>query len=161
MANRWTIASNPLTRQLLADDIFVMMPMLGNRMATITSIFLRTVGTDDLNEVNAIEFLRLSSDGAGGIMLTGFEKLEIGSALNGGFDTSFQLDNDGWSTPPTVAAVLGGARPFNLSHGFRWPRHSGETISVRPTERFGFRIVDTVSASMTWQFQIDYDWIGG
>jgi len=133
------------TRSLTADEVICRVSAPSTAVLLVLEMWFGIVGTDDLNEPNAMEIVRLSSDGTGGSTAL-FKPLEVGSTAFGGSGAS--IDADDWSANPTVSDVLGGAKPFNLATGWDWDWTRSAPITVSPSGRVGFRIVDPLSASM-------------
>lgn len=133
------------TRSLTADEVICRVSAPATSILLVLDMWFGIVGTDDLNEPNGIEICRLSTDGIGGSTAL-FEPRESGSTVFGGSGAA--IDAGDWSTEPTVSDVLGGAKPFNLATGWEWSWTSAGTITVSPSGRIGFRIVDALSASM-------------
>lgn len=133
-------------RQVAADEVVLRVSAPSTASLLVSAMWFGIVGTDDLNETNAMEIVRLSSDGAGGGSPTAEQRSSGDSAFGG---TMASLDANDWTTDPTVSDTLGGARPFNLATGWRWSwAEEGAPITVSPSGRIGFRVVDTLSASM-------------
>lgn len=133
------------TRSLLADEVICRVSAPSTAVVLVLEMWFGVVGTDDLNEPNAMEICRLSSDGSGGGTAL-FEAREEGSTAFGG--TGASIDADDWTAEPTVSDVLGGGKPFNLATGWEWDYTRSGPIVVSPSARIGFRIVDPISASM-------------
>lgn len=135
---------------MAADVVLMTFGDIGNtRLMHVLSMWFNQIGSDQLNEPNAMEIVRTSSTGLGGASATQ-ESHELGNtaALFAG-----SIDDNGWSTAPIMTEVLGGARPFNLSTGWRWsPAPSGRPILVSLTANtyLGFRPVRASSAAITF-----------
>ncbi len=132
-------------RSLLADEVICRVSAPATSILLVLEMWFGMVGSDDKNEPNAIEICRLSTDGSGGSTAL-FEARELGSTAFGG--TGAAIDAGDWTAEPTVSDVLGGARPFNLASGWEWSWTQSAPITVSPSGRIGFRIVDPVSAAM-------------
>jgi len=146
------------SRSLTADEVICRISAPSDAVVFILEAWFGQVGTDDLNEANAIEMVRLSSDGAGGATAL-FESREPGDSAFGG--TGATIDAGDWSTEPTVSDVLGGGTPFNLATGWNWSWTSSGPIVLSPSGRVGFRIVDPVSTSMTFHGGLTILEVGG
>ena len=133
-------------RSLAADEVICRISAPSDAILLVLECWFGIVGTDDLNEPNGMEMVRLSSDGTGGSTVL-FEQRESGDPATGA--TGAAIDAGDWSADPTVSDVLGGATPFNLSTGWNWAWTQSAPIVISPSQRIGFRIVDAISASMT------------
>jgi len=133
------------TRSLVADEVICRISCEAESVLVVLEAWFGIVGTDGLNEPNAMEMVRLSTDGAGGSTVL-FEPREVGDPAFGGSGAA--IDAGDWSTDPTVSDVLGGGTPFNLATGWNWSWTQSAPIVVSPSQRIGFRIVDPLSASM-------------
>jgi len=148
---RILVYSASVTRQLVADDVIAVVNTVPNLMFLILQLYLHQYGNDQLNEPNAIEVLRLTGGQGGGQVMT-VKNYETGDpvaslGLNG-------IDADDWSTPPTPSTVMGGARPFNLSSGWRWAFAGTSPIVITNNNKVGFRIVDTISAVASFNYGV-------
>lgn len=117
------------TRSLEADEVICRISAPSDAVIFVLEAWFGQVGTDNLNEANAIEMVRLSTDGVGGATAL-FEAREPGDAAFGG--TGATIDASDWSTEPTVSDVLGGATPFNLATGWNWTYASAGPIVLSP-----------------------------
>ena len=133
------------TRSLLADEVICRISAPADSVLFVLEAWFGIVGTDNLNEPNVMEMVRLSTDGTGGSTLL-FEPREGNSPVFPG--TGAGIDAGDWTAEPTVSDVLGGGRPFNLATGWNWSWAESDVITVSPSGRIGFRIVDPISASM-------------
>ncbi len=136
----YDLEATEVTRTMVADDVIFRLGAPGaNGIVYILEMWAAVHGTVGLNETNAIEIVRLSGGGAGGAAVTTTEREPNQPAYTG---TNACIDANDWSTPPTVTDVLGGARSFNLDHGWHWSwTKSGSVITVKPNINFGFRVV--------------------
>lgn len=134
-------------RSLTADEVICRVSAPSTAVVLVLEMWFGQVGTDGLNEPNSIEICRLSSDGTGGSTVL-FKARELGSTDFGG--SGLGIDADDWTAEPTVSDVLGGGKPFNLASGWEWSWTQSAPITVSPSGRIGFRIVDPVSAAMNF-----------
>lgn len=134
------------TRSLTADEVICRVSAPATAVVLVLEMWFGIVATDDLNEPNSMEIVRLSSDGTGGVAAV-FTPKEIGSTAFGGSGAT--IDAGDWTAEPTISGTpLGGGKPFNLSVGWEWDWTRSGPIVVSPSGRIGFRIVDPISASM-------------
>ncbi len=133
------------TRSLTVDEVICRISAPSDSILLVLEMWFNIVGTDGLNEPNTMEIVRLSSDGTGGSTAL-FEPREGNSPAFPG--TGAGIDAGDWSADPTVSDVLGGGRGFNLATGWVWSWTESGVITVSPSARIGFRIVDALSASM-------------
>jgi len=104
------------------------------------------ISNSNLNEINALQFVRLSTDGSGGAAMVFEERAPGEPAFSG---TGAAHDADGW-TEPTIANTLDEI-PFNLAGGCEWaPTDEDGYVLVPPSARFGLAIARAPSGSMTW-----------
>lgn len=147
------------SRDPAADEVLFRLSAPADAVLVITEIWWGQGNTDNLNEVNAMSFVRLSTDGTGGATAL-FEQDESGIPATGA--TGAGLDADGWSAQPTVTDTLGGPRPWNLANGFQWaPKDEGDYILLSPSARFGIRMIRSPSAPMQWYGGCKFREIGG
>jgi len=133
------------TRNLAADEVICRISAPATAVVLVLEMWFGIVGTDNLNEPNSMEIVRLSNDGTGGVAVI-FKVRELGSTAFGG--SGVGIDADDWSSQPVVTDVLGGGKSFNLATGWEWDWTRSAPITVSPSGRIGFRIVDALSASM-------------
>jgi len=151
---RYYLGSNAsIVRQIGTDE--VLMSFSNPTNATVILVYelwFSPRGTDFLHENNAMEIVRTSSEGSGGSNMTQ-EALDLGNPVGAGMMLGINVDADGWSTPPPVTDVLGGARPFNLASGWRWTwADTGTPLIISPaTSGIGFRMVWPPSVSLTFE----------
>jgi len=157
---RWAAgpqATRP-NRQLVGGELVCSLSVDSTRVIEVLEMWFSVRGQDNLNEVNAMEIVHTNADGAGSGMVV--EMAEPGGSGNDGVSGVY-VGNAGWGTEPTVARQLGGAHPFNLAYGWRWPaRELAGSITIEGVNGIGFRLVDTLSATMNWHFGILYRKIG-
>jgi len=146
------------TRSLTADEVICRISAPSDAVLLVLEAWFGIVGTDGLNEPNAMEMVRLSSDGTGGATAL-FEARETGDPVTGA--TGAAIDAGDWTAEPTVSDVLGGATPFNLASGWNWSWTQSAPIVVSPSGRVGFRVVDAISASMICHAGLTILEIGG
>ena len=142
---RYDIEFPTFTRSLTADEVICRVSAPADSLMLVEEMWFGIVGTDDLNETNAIELVTLSTDGTGGATPL-FQQRELNAPVFPG--TAASIDADDWTAEPTVSDVHGGAKPFNLATGWEWSWTQSGHLAVPPSGRVGFRIVDALSASM-------------
>ena len=133
------------TRSLEADELICRLSAPSDAVVLLLEAWFGIIASDNLNEPNSMELVRLSTDGTGGGTML-FEQREVGDAAFGG--TGATIDGNDWIAQPTTSDVLGGGTPFNLATGWHWSWTQSAPIVVSPSGRVGFRIVDPISASM-------------
>jgi len=150
-----------ITRSLAADEVLITVNVPFTIYTRVLTLWLLQIGTNGLNEPNAMEIVRCSANGVGGIVAQEGE-WESGNTPKG-LGIAVHIDADGWTTAPPVTDVLGGARPFNLNSGWRWNSSVSKALIISPNTNvhfYGFRIVDAISAAMTFQVGITVAYIG-
>jgi hypothetical protein len=145
------------TRALSSADVIMRVSAPSDAVVLVLEAWFAMIGTDDLNEPNAMQLQRYSTDGSGGATLT-FNPREVGDPATGA--TGAGMDSTGW-TNPTSAGVLGGGMPFNLATGWNWSWTQSAPIVISPSGRAGFRILDAPSASMQFHAGMTILEIGG
>jgi hypothetical protein len=145
------------TRALSIGDVICRVSAPADAILLVLEAWFGMTGSDDLNEPNSIQMVRLSTDGSAGATLL-FEARETGDPATGA--TGAGMDTGGW-TLPTVSDALGGATPFNLATGWNWSWTQSAPIVVSPSARIGFRISDAPSASMDFSGGLTILEIGG
>ena len=131
---------------LAADLVLCRISAAATTALLIKRIWFGQISTSNLNEVNALRFVRLSSDGSGGATMVAEQRSPLDPAFAG---TAVCHDADGW-TEPTISDTLDEI-PFNLAGGFEWaPTDDNGYIVVPPSGRFGLELARAPSASMPW-----------
>jgi len=146
------------SRSLLADEVICRVSAPSDAILMVLEAWFAIIGQDDLNEPNAMEMVRLSTDGTGGSTIL-FEPREVGDPATGA--TGLAIDAGDWTAEPTVSDVLGGGTPFNLATGWQWSWTQSAPIVVSPSGRIGFRIVDPLSTAMNCHVGMTILEIGG
>ena len=144
-------------RALAANDVLcrISAPSTGILLVKRATLWQRLA--HNLNEVNAIGFCRLSTDGSSGAAMTFEETNEFAAAFPG---SGAGMDADGW-TQPTVSGNVFRVSQFNLANGYEWARQDEDDyILVPPSGRIGLRLLTAPSASMTWNLELDLLYLG-
>lgn len=145
-------------RDLAADEVVCRVSAPSTGVLLITRAQFGQSAGSALNENSGVAFVRLSSDGAGGVAMTFDEPIEAAAAFGG---SGAAIDTDGWTTAPTVTGNNLFEGDFNVAGGWDWaPEHEGGYIVVPPSGRIGLRVLTSPSVSMTWRGYINLLYIG-
>lgn len=140
---------------LAADRVLCRLSAPSTAILLIERVWFGQISNSNLNEVNAIRLVRLSSDGSGGASITPEKIAPLDTAFAG---TMVAHDADGW-TEPTVSSTLDEIS-FNLGAGFEWAPTNEDFIVVPPSGRFGLQLARAPAASYTWSGGIRFREVG-
>lgn len=147
-----------VTRALSANDVLCRISAPSTGVLLVTRAWAGQELTNNLNEVNAIGFTRLSTDGSGGAAMTFEETIEAAAAFPG---TGAAIDADNWTAAPTTSGNPFEDRMCNLASGWEWAAQTEEDcIVVPPSARIGLILLRAPSASMTWRGGLSLRYIG-
>lgn len=134
------------TNALAAGRILCRISAPATAIVLVERVWLSQVSNSNLNELNAVRLVRLSTDGAGGAAITP-EKIVSGDTAFAG--TMVGHDADGWTAEPTVSNTLDEIS-FNLAAGFEWAPTNEDFLVIPPSGRFGLQLARAPAASYAW-----------
>lgn len=151
----YTARIAPFANALAADRVLCRLSAPSTAILLIDRVWFGQISNSNLNELNAIRLVRLSSDGSGGATITPEKLAPLDTAFAG---TMAAHDADGW-TDPTVSATLDEV-PFNLGAGFEWAPTGEDAIIVPPSGRFGMQLARAPAGTYTWSGGVRFREVG-
>lgn len=151
MIGRTYVARIPtFNRSVLANEVLIRVSAPSTGIILVKRAFFAITGGDALNQTEAVELVRLSTDGTGGGTVV-FEPNAPGDPAFGG--SGLSLDAGGWTAQPTVANTLE-QLGWNVAGQWEWAAVDEDDYKlVQPSARIGIRHIGALGAA--------YDCYGG